>query len=79
LHRREVTVNMNVPERLISVNTAAERLELSPGTVRNWLAQGRLTRFKVGVSTRLDPTEIDRLIHRRPLDRRIPRPTVDPR
>jgi excisionase family DNA binding protein len=49
----------------ISLETAAERLEVHPRTVRRMIARGDLTGFRMGSArlVRIDATELDRLAH----------------
>jgi excisionase family DNA binding protein len=53
----------NIPERLHSVESAAEFLGfVSPSTIRSWLTQGRLTRVKIGRLTRVRESELIAMI-----------------
>ena len=52
-----------VPQRrLISTTKAAERLNVSPGTVRQFIADGKLRGYKVGRLIKCDVNEVDALI-----------------
>jgi excisionase family DNA binding protein len=56
-------VERTIQDRLHSVESAAEFLGfVSPSTVRSWLTQGKLTRFKVGRLTRVRESELLALI-----------------
>ncbi len=46
-------------DRLISIQTAAERLGVSVKTIQRYLAKGHLTKVKLGSRTYLDPIELD--------------------
>jgi excisionase family DNA binding protein len=46
----------------ISVNTAAERMGISPSMVRSLIARGDLPHFKIGRAVRLDPADVDRYL-----------------
>jgi Helix-turn-helix domain len=49
--------------KLHTIDSAAEFLGgISPWTVRRWLTQGRLTRFKVGARTVVDEKELIALV-----------------
>lgn len=43
---------------MLTVNEAAAILRVKPGTVRTWLTQGKLTRYKAGGRTLLDESEV---------------------
>ena len=45
-----------------SPNSAAELLDVSPRTVRQWIQDGTLPSFKLGGATRIRMTEIRRLV-----------------
>jgi excisionase family DNA binding protein len=48
--------------RLVSHEHAAEYLDVHTKTIRRWIAQGRLTGYRVGTKTpRVDLTEVDAL------------------
>jgi len=50
-------------DELISINEAARRLGgISKWTVHAWLAQGKLTRTKVGSRTMIRASELQRVI-----------------
>ena len=52
-------------ERLITPEQAAERLVVSPLTIKKWLRQGKLQGVKIfGSGWRIRETEIDNLIER---------------
>ena len=48
--------------KLVSIDTAAELLAVSPATIRSWIAQKRLTKLKVGACVRLREVEVLALI-----------------
>lgn len=45
--------------RLISTTKAADRLNVSPGTVRQFIADGKLTGYKVGRLIKVDVNQVD--------------------
>lgn len=48
---------------LITLAQSAARLEVNPRTVRRYIADGRLTAYRVGPRLiRLDPAEVDGLL-----------------
>jgi excisionase family DNA binding protein len=47
---------------LLDVDGAAAYLQIRPGTLRNWLSQGRLSYVKVGRLTRIAQAELDRYV-----------------
>lgn len=53
-----------VTAKLISVESAAERLGLKPVTLRAWAAQRRISSVKLGRRRLLSADEIERLIER---------------
>jgi excisionase family DNA binding protein len=62
------TQNSSVEElsdRLLTVAEAAEILHIRPGTLANWLSQGRygLRRLKIGGKTLLDSRQVKALLH----------------
>jgi excisionase family DNA binding protein len=50
--------------QLISTTKAAERLNVSPNTVRAFIADGRFKGFKVGRLVKVDSNEIDAYLDR---------------
>lgn len=48
--------------RLISTTKAAERLNVSPGTIRQFIADGKLCGYKVGRLLKVDVSQVDALI-----------------
>lgn len=49
--------------RYISIGDAAEYLSVTDRTVRNFIAEGRLTGYRIGRRTiRVDRTEVDALL-----------------
>jgi excisionase family DNA binding protein len=47
---------------LISTTKAADRLNVSPGTVRQFVADGKLRGYKVGRLLKIDLKELDALV-----------------
>ena len=47
--------------RLISTTKAADRLNVSPGTIRTFIADGKLRGYKVGRLIKCDIKEVDAL------------------
>ena len=46
-----------------TINSAAERAQVTQRTILKWLQQGRLTRYRVGTrGVRIDRAELDELI-----------------
>ena len=50
--------------KLISTPKAAERLNISPNTIRKLIAAGRLTGYKVGRLVKVDSVEIEAYLDR---------------
>ncbi len=51
----------SLPHKLVTQETAAERLGLSKKTIRRWIAEGRITGYRVGPRyVRLDLDEVER-------------------
>lgn len=48
--------------RLISTTKAAERLNVSPGTIRQFVADGKLCGYKVGRLLKVDVNQLDALV-----------------
>lgn len=46
---------------LVPIDVAAEHLGVCTRTIRNYIAEGRLTGFRVGRLIRLDAAEVDAL------------------
>lgn len=53
-----------IPRRLIDLPTAQDRLGKGRTFVQGLLADGKLTRYKVGTSVRIDEDELDAYILR---------------
>lgn len=51
--------------RLGSIQTAAERYQVHPDTIRRRIADGTLTAWRVGTAVRIDLDEADRKLLRR--------------
>ena len=49
-------------ETPLIVAEAAARFNVSPHTVRSWIAQGKLGYVKLGRAVRIPPTEIQRVL-----------------
>jgi len=47
---------------LLTINQAAERLNVSVYTIRAWVGQRRVDSVRLGRSVRVPATEIDRLV-----------------
>lgn len=52
---------------MLTINEAAAILRVKPATVRAWLTQGRLTRYKAGGRTLVDEAEVRGLISAKPV------------
>ena len=51
-----------MPEKLVTIAAAAERLSVSELTVRRWIAAGKLTGYRVGPRLlRIDAAELDQI------------------
>lgn len=48
--------------RLISTTKAAERLNVSPGTIRQFIADGKLMGYRIGRLLKVDVNQVDALI-----------------
>ena len=48
--------------RLISTTKAADLLDVSPGSIRQYIADGKLTGYKVGRLIKVDANQVDALI-----------------
>ena len=46
----------------LSVGRAAAVAEVAPATIRSWIAEGRLGRFRAGRELRVKRSELDRLL-----------------
>jgi excisionase family DNA binding protein len=53
-----------VPERLLTVSDVAERLQVSPRTVRRMIATGQLRIIRLGRSVRIHPSVLCDLVDR---------------
>lgn len=53
------------PQRLLTYDQLAELLQISPGTLRNWVSQQFIPHTKVGRNVRFDLDTIDKWIKRR--------------
>jgi excisionase family DNA binding protein len=47
--------------RLIAPTNAADRLNVSPGTIRTYIADGKLRVYKIGQLIKVDVKEVDAL------------------
>lgn len=57
--------NVDLPissRRLISTTKAADRLNVSPGTIRTYIADGKLRGYKIGRLIKVDIRELDALV-----------------
>ena len=52
---------------LLSVREVAERLSVSPVTVRRWIACGELPALRIGSTVRVDPERLSNRLHEREL------------
>ena len=55
---------MQAESKLYNVNEAAERLRISPWTVRSWLSQGRLPRIHAGRRVLVSEADIQKFLQR---------------
>lgn len=55
-------MSLRSPHRFISTQAAAERLGVTPKSVRNWVADGRLPAVRVGRNIRIDPADLDAFV-----------------
>jgi excisionase family DNA binding protein len=51
--------------RLYSISTVADRLDVSPDTVRRLLARGDLTPIRIGSAVRIAAAELESFVERR--------------
>ena len=60
------SVNYETPitGALLNVDEVARALGMSPRTIRNWMALGKLRYFKMGRSTRISENEVLEIIAR---------------
>lgn len=49
-------------DELLTVDEAAERLRVTPGTLRNWLSAKRLEYVKIGRTTKIRESVLERLV-----------------
>lgn len=47
--------------KLLTIQQTAKLFQVNPRTIRNWIDDGKLKRFKVGHTVRISQEEIDRL------------------
>lgn len=59
--------------KLLTVVEAAERLGLSPATLRSWVLRRTIGYVKIGRSVRLESSEIERIISEGAIPARAPR------
>ena len=50
------------PETYLSVARAAAIAEVAPATIRGWIAEGRLKRYRAGRELRVKRSELERLL-----------------
>lgn len=60
--KREVIPQQEKETRLITVNDAAERLSLTPDTIRKWLRSGQLKGVKVSRVWRVQESDIETIM-----------------
>lgn len=51
------------PNALVSLKTVAAKYELRPDTLRLWLRAGQLRGYKIGKLWRVDPADVEQLVH----------------
>jgi excisionase family DNA binding protein len=51
-------------QRLLTLEEAADKLQISPGTLKNWIAMKKIEHVKVGKFTRFTRAALDRYIER---------------
>jgi excisionase family DNA binding protein len=51
-----------MPQKLITITEAAERLSLRPGTLRRWVGLRKIEYIKAGRSVRICEEEIGRIV-----------------
>ncbi|WP_201368402.1 helix-turn-helix domain-containing protein [Mycobacterium intracellulare] len=60
-----MSISANEPQNLLSTTQVAQKLGVSPNTVRNYVAQGLLTAHKVGPKLlKFDPAELERIAYK---------------
>jgi len=52
-------------EQLLTYEQLAEALQVSPGTLRNWVSQQYVPHVKIGRVVRFDPSAIDNWLRKR--------------
>jgi len=63
----------SVPETLLTVLEAAQRLRVSEYTLRGWISQRRIPYVKIGRRTLFNPADLDNLIKDSTVEPRKPR------
>ena len=53
---------MDIHEQLHSIDTAAERLQIAPKTLRNWVGERRIAVYRIGRRVRIPESEIQRVL-----------------
>lgn len=53
---------MSAPARLISLEAAAARLDISPRTLRRRIADGTLPAYRIGRLVKVNPDDLGRLM-----------------
>ncbi len=52
----------NAPDRLLTQQQTADQLQVSPRTIRYWIAQGRLPAYRVGAQIRIKAADVDAML-----------------
>jgi excisionase family DNA binding protein len=60
--REELGARRSRPDEYLSVARAASVAEVTPGTIRSWIREGRLGRFRAGRELRVRRTDLERLL-----------------
>ncbi len=53
-----------MPQPLLTLEEAAQRLRTSIWTVRRWIREGKLVGTKIGGEWRVDPADLEEFIHK---------------
>jgi excisionase family DNA binding protein len=60
--REELGARPSTSDEYLSVARAAEVADVSAGTIRTWMCEGRLTRFRAGRELRVRRADLERLL-----------------